>query len=164
LPLIYTASLATPGTSACSATPNTETGAISLKPPVTLPANPIYFQAAYVVGRGGGLTAISGIVFRVIRVTTASTGGTSTTPNPKDTGFAAATTTAVTGQTISSTGRTNHVIFGCGAAGPGGWVAPNPDSMIVQPAVVTTAPSVDLVAASATASLTYEFSVEFQES
>jgi hypothetical protein len=129
-----------------------------------LPANPIYFQAAYVVGRGGGLTAISGIVFRVIRVTTASTGGTSTTPNPKDTGFAAATTTAVTGQTISSTGRTNHVIFGCGAAGPGGWVAPNPDSMIVQPAVVTTAPSVDLVAASATASLTYEFSVEFQES
>jgi hypothetical protein len=161
--MIYSASLATPGVSTLSATPNTETGAISLKPPITLPSSPIYLQAAYVVGRGTVLTSISGLVFRIIRVTTASTGGTATTPNPKDTGMQAATTTAVTGQTISATGRTNHVIFGCGAAGPGGWVAPNPDSMIVQPGVATTAPSVDLVAASATASLTYEFSVEFQE-
>ena len=36
-------------------------------------------------------------------------------------------------------------------------------SMVVQQAVVTTAPSVDLVAASATASLTYEFACEHQE-
>jgi hypothetical protein len=161
--LVYTSSLATPGVSTCSGTPNTETGAISFKPPVVLPARTIYLQAVYVQGRATALTTISGIIFRVIRVTTASTAGTATTPNPKDTGFAAATATAVTGQTISATGRTNHVVFGCGAAGPGGWVAPNPDSMIVQPAVVTTAPSLDVVAASATASLTYEFSAEHQE-
>lgn len=163
MPMVYTSSLATPGVSTCSGSANTETGAISLKPPVTLPARTIYLQAAYVIGRATALTTISGIVFRIITATTASTGGTATTPNPKDTAMAVATAGAVTGQTISTTGRKNHVIFGCGAAGPGGWVAPNPDSMVVQPAVVTTAPSVDLVAASATASLTYEFSVEHQE-
>jgi len=163
MPMVYTSSLATPGVSTCSATPNTETGAISLKPPVVLPARTIYVQAAYVIGRASALTTISGIVFRLIRVTTASTAGTATTPQPKDTGMVAATAVGATGQTISATGRTNHVVFGCGAAGPGGWVAPNPDSMIVQPAVVTTAPSLDLVAASATASLTYEFSLEHQE-
>lgn len=160
---VYTASLATPGVSTCSATPNTETGAISFKPAITLPARTGALQAAYVVGRGSALTSISGIVFRIIRCTTASTAGTGTTPNPKDKDAPAATMTAVTGQTISSTGRTNHVIFGCGAAGPGGWVAPNPDSCVMIVPVVTTAPSVDIVAASATASLTYEFSAEHQE-
>lgn len=160
---VYTSSLATPGISTCSATPNTETGAISFKPAIVLPARTAMLQAVYVVGRGAALTAISGIVFRICRMTTASTAGTSTTPNPKDTNGPAATTTAVTGQTISSTGRTNHVIFGCGAAGPGGWVAPNPDSCVGIVPVVTTAPSVDVVAASATASLTYEFSAEHTE-
>jgi hypothetical protein len=160
---VYTSSLATPGTTASSGTPNTEVGVISYKPPVTLPARTIFLQAVYVVGRGAGLTSISGLVFRVARFTTASTAGTATTPQPKDTGNPAATVGAVTGQTISTTGRTDHVIFGCGAAGPGGWVAPNPDSMIIQPAVVTTAPSVDLLEASASASLNFEFSCEHQE-
>ena len=89
--------------------------------------------------------------------TTASTAGTATTPSPKDTGMQAAVATAATGGTISVTGRKNHVMFGCGAAGPGGWVAPNPDSLIVIKSNATP-PSVDLLAASATASLTYEFS------
>jgi len=160
---VYTSSLATPGVSTGSATPNTETGAISFKPPVTLPARTGGLQAVYVVGRANALTAISGLVFRIIRCTTASTAGTATTPNPKDKDAPAATMTAVTGQTISATGRTNHVIFGCGAAGPGGWVAPNPDSMVMIVPVVTTAPSVDVVEASATASLTYEFSAEHVE-
>lgn len=159
---VYTSSLATPGVITGGAT-NTEVGVISYKPPVILPARTVYLQAVYVVGRGAGLTAISGLVFRIIRVTTASTSGTATTPQPKDTGNPAATVGAVTGQTISATGRTNHVVFGCGAAGPGGWVAPNPDSMIIQPAVVTTAPSIDVVECSATASLTFEFSSEHQE-
>jgi hypothetical protein len=160
---VYTSSLATPGTSSCSATPLNETGAISFKPPVILPARTGMLQAVYVIGRGAGLTAISGIVFRIIRCTTASTSGTATTPSPKDTNGPAATMTAVTGQTISSTGRTNHVIFGCGAAGPGGWVAPNPDSCVGIIPVVTTAPSVDVIAASGTASLLYEFSAEHTE-
>jgi len=160
---VYTSSLATPGVSTCSATPNTETGAISFKPPITLPARIGSLQGVYVIGRANALTAISGIVFRICRMTTASTAGTGTTPNPKDKDAPAATMTAVTGQTISATGRTNHVIFGCGAAGPGGWVAPNPDSCVMIVPVVTTAPSVDVVAASATASLTYEFSAEHTE-
>lgn len=161
MPLIFTSSLGTPGVSTCSGTPNTETGAISLK--TASQGRNIYFQAAYVIGRASALTSISGIVFRVITGTTASTSGTSTTPSPKDViGYTAATAVAVTGQTITSTGRKNHVIFGCGAAGPGGWVAPNPDSLIVI-TPNTTAPSVDLLAASATASLTYEFSVEHCE-
>src|ERR1700675_4212041 len=111
---VYTSSLATPGP-VTGAAANTEIGVISYKPPVILPARVGYFQAAYVVGRGAGLTAISGLVFRICRMTTASTAGTATTPNPKDQNAQAATLTAVTGQTISATGRTNHVIFGCGA-------------------------------------------------
>jgi hypothetical protein len=162
MPFVYTSSLATPGTSACSATPNTETNAIYFKPAAAVPARVLGLQAAYVVGRAAALTTISGIVFRIIRCTTASTVGTSTTPNPKSTGAPAATAVPLTGGTTSVTGRTNHVIFGCGAAGPGGWVAPNADSLVdVAPAA--TVPSVDLIAASATASLTYEFSVEHVE-
>lgn len=160
---VYTASLATPGTSACSATPNTETGAISYKPPIVLPARVGGLLGVYVIGAGTVLTSMSGIRFRVIRCTTASTAGTATTPNPKDKDAPACTTTAVTGQTISATGRTNHIIFGCGATSGGGWTAPNPDAMIMIVPVVTTAPSVDVVAVSATASLTYEFSCEHVE-
>jgi hypothetical protein len=160
--MCYTTSLATPGVSTCSGTPNTETDAIYLKPASAVPARNVMLQAAYVVGRGTNLTSISGIVFRIMRVTTASTVGTAATPSPKDAGMQAATAVCSTGGTISATGRTNHVIFGCGAAGPGGWVAPNPDSMVTVTSAATQ-PSVDLLAASATASLTYEFSVEHQE-
>jgi hypothetical protein len=162
---VYTSSLGTAGNSACSGTPNTETDAISFIAAAASPWRTAQFQAAYVIGKGAGLTAISGIVFRIMRATTATatTGGTATTPRPKDTVGPAAVTTAVTAATTpSSTGRTNHVIFGCGAAGPGGWVAPNPDSTISL-APATTAPSVDLLAASGTASLNYEFSVEHTE-
>jgi hypothetical protein len=162
MPLIYTSSLATPGNSATSGTPNTETSAIYLKPAAAVPARNVMLQAAYLIGKGAGLTAISGIVGRVIRCTTASTGGVATTPNPKDPGAQAATASAATGGTTSATGRTNHVIFGCGAAGPGGWVAPNPDSTIVATPAATQ-PSVELVVASGTASLNYEFSVEHAE-
>jgi len=162
MPMCYTSSLATPGNSACSGTPNTETSAIYLKPASAVPARNIMLQAAYLIGKGAGLTAISGIVGRIIRCTTASTSGTATTPSPKDAGMQASTATAATGGTTSSTGRTNHVVFGCGAAGPGGWVAPNPDSMIYVTSAATQ-PSVELVVASGTASLNYEFSVEHQE-
>jgi len=162
MPMVYTSSLATPGVSTTSGTGNTETDAIYLKPASAVPARNVGLQAAYVIGRASALTTISGIVFRIIRATTASTVGTATTPNPKDAGMQAATAVASTGGTISTTGRTNHVVFGCGAAGPGGWVAPNPDSLVLVTSAATQ-PSVDLLAASATASLTYEFSVEHVE-
>lgn len=162
MPMCYTSGLATPGVSTTSGTTNTETDAIYLKPASAVPARNVALQAAYVVGAGNALTAISGIRFRIIRATTASTVGTATTPAPKDAGMQAATAVAATGGTISSTGRTNHVIFGCGAAGPGGWVAPNPDSMILVTSAATQ-PSVDLLAVATNVSLTYEFSVEHQE-
>lgn len=162
MPMVYTSSLATPGVSTTSGTGNTETDAIYLKPASAVPARNVGLQAAYVIGRASALTTISGIVFRIMRATTASTAGTATTPSPKDAGMQAATAVASTGGTASSTGRTNHVIFGCGAAGPGGWVAPNPDSVVLVTSAATQ-PSVDLLAASATASLTYEFSVEHVE-
>lgn len=160
--MCYTSSLGTPGNSATSGTPNTEVGTIMLKPAAAVPARNIMLQAVYVGGKGAGLTAISGISFRIIRCTTASTSGTATTPAPKDAGMQAATAVAATGQTISSTGRTNHVVFTCGAAGPGGWVAPNPDSVITVTSAATL-PSLDVVNAAGTASLNYEFSAEHQE-
>lgn len=162
MPMVYTSSLATPGNSTCSGTPGTEVGTIMLKPAAAVPARNVMLQAVYVIGKGAGLTAISGISFRIMRATTASTAGTATTPAPKDAGMQAATAVAATGQTISSTGRTNHVVFGCGAAGPGGWVAPNPDSVITVTSAATQ-PSVDVLNTSGTASLNYEFSAEHAE-
>ena len=160
--MVYSSSLATPGVSTTSGTTNTETDAIYLKPASAVPARNVALFGAYVQGAGNALTAISGIRFRIIRCTTASTVGTATTPNPADAGMQAATAVASTGGTISSTGRTNHVIFGCGAAGPGGWVAPNPDAMITVTSAATQ-PSVDLLAVATNVSLTYEFAVQHQE-
>lgn len=162
MPMVYTSALATPGNSATSATPGTETNAIYLKPASAVPARVLALMQATLIGKGAGLTAISGIVGRVIRCTTASTSGTATTPNPKDAGFQAATATASTGGTTSTTGRSNHMIFGCGATSLGQWSALTPDNVLtVSPAA--TQPSIDLVVASGTASLNYEFSVEHSE-
>jgi hypothetical protein len=162
MPLIYTSSLATPGVSTTSGTTNTETDAIYLKPAAAVPARNVALFSATVQGGANALTTISGIRFRIMRATTASTAGTATTPAPADSGMAAATAVASTGGTISSTGRTNHVIFGCGAAGPGGWIAPNVDAAITVVSAATQ-PSVDLLAVATNVSLTYEFSVQHAE-
>jgi hypothetical protein len=159
---VYTTSPATPGSSSTSATPNTETDAIYLKPAAAVPVRSPAIQRVDVIGKAAALTAISSIAFRIAHFTTASTGGTAATPTPKDVGSPAATAVASTGGTISSTGRVNHAIFGCGAGGPGGWQALNADSVISAPAE-STQPSVDLLAVSGTASLNYEFAVEHQE-
>jgi len=158
---IYTTSLATAGPTTGNAANTESPGTVSLK--TASQGRNIYFQAAYVIGRASALTTISGMAFRLLSFTTASTVGTAATPTSKDvTANETATAVAVTGQTVSSTGRKQHVIFGCGAAGPGGYVAPNPGSLVVITPNAT-APSVDLVQVSTTASLTYEWSVEHQE-
>ena len=157
---VYNTSLATPGNSTTSGTPGTETNAIYLKPAASVPALKLILQAISVIGKGAGLSLISGIVFRIIRNTTASTSGTAATPSPADSA-PAATAVAATGGTTGS-GRTNHAIFGCGAAGPGGWIARDQDAPIaVSPAA--TQPSLDMVVASGQASLAYEFSVQHAE-
>src|ERR1700730_8519045 len=74
-------------------------------------------------GRASAFTTISGMAFRICSFTTASTAGTAFTPTSKDvTANETATAVGASGQTVSSTGRQQHVIFGCGAAGPGGYV------------------------------------------
>ncbi len=121
----------------------------------------VNLQSVYVVGKGAGLTAISGISFCIITLTTPGAAGTAITPAPKITGGAAAIATASSSPTLGATGRINRVVFGCGAAGPGGWVAPNQDSCEQQIGGAGT--SQDLVQLSGTASLLFEFSAEIWE-
>lgn len=166
MPFVYDLALATAGLSATNGSANTESSVFTAATVTTLPSNSVSLIAMYVTGRGGGLTSISGIAFRLITLTTASstTGGTGITPRPATVGGPAALTvvfSAVT--TIGSTGRVNHCIFGCGAAGPGGWVAPNPDAALTIRPTVTNAASIDCASVSATVSLNYEWSAQIQE-
>ena len=57
MPMVYTSSLATAGNSACSGTPNTETRPFTIK--YAANGRTVAVQAAYVIGKGAGLTAIS---------------------------------------------------------------------------------------------------------
>lgn len=119
----------------------------------------------YAHGRGAGLTAISGITFRIKKwTTTASSAGTAITPSPRDPGAQASKCTAgfsATTVTSGTGGPTLMLSIGCGAAGPGGWVAPNPDAVILVES--GSADSVDVFASSGTASLNFELSAEVQE-
>ena len=156
MPMVYTLALATEANIATNGSANTETEVFFVKAGVRNCA----LQSMYVIGKGAGLTAISGIVFRIIKWATASTGGTGITATPKDPGMQAAKQTAASAPTAGTT-RTNHVLFGCGAAGPGGWVAPNPDSVILMEG--GGAFSTDALSASGTISLNFEFSAETVE-
>jgi len=159
MPFVYDIALATAGNTACNATPNTENNTFSIK----AGAANVGLQSMLVVGKGAALTAISGIVHRLVHWATASTGGTSVTPTPKDSrlqGNVSAKATVISGATNGTT-RTNKVIFGCGAAGPGGWVAPNPDSL--ESLIASGADSLDALNSSGTASLNFEWSGEIVE-
>jgi hypothetical protein len=156
MPMVYSLSLATAGNVATNATPNTENETFFVKAGV----RNVALQSCYVIGKGAGLTAISGISFRVIKFTTASTAGTAITPTPKDPGMQAAKHTSASAPTAGAT-RVNRLIFGCGAAGPGGWVAPNPDS--VELLEGGGGLSIDLLNQSGTASLNFEWSAETVE-
>jgi hypothetical protein len=156
MPMIYGISLATAGNTATSGTANTEVNTFSIKPGV----RNVGLQSLYIVGKGAGLTAISGIVMRIVGWATASTGGVAVTPTPKDPGMQAAKAAVLSGATNGTT-RVNHLSIGCGAAGPGGWVAPNPDSVIYQQG--GGAGSTDGLNASGTTGLNFEWSGEIVE-
>jgi hypothetical protein len=153
MPMVYTISPATAGNSTAT---TSETDIFFIK----AGARNAALQAMYLIGKGAGLTAISGIAMRIIKWATASTAGTAITPTPKDPGMQAAKSTSASLPT-SGTTRTQHVVFGCGAAGPGGWVAPNPDSVILIEG--GGAFSIDAMSFSGTASLNFEWSAEFVE-
>jgi hypothetical protein len=156
MPMVYDFGLATAGNFTTSGTANTESNTYSIKPGV----RNVGLQSLALLGKGAGLTAISGIVARIVSWATASTSGTALTPTPKDPQMGAAKATVVSAATNGST-RTNRLSIGCGAAGPGGWVAPNPDSVIYQQG--SGAGSTDVLNASGTASLNFECSGEIVE-
>lgn len=154
--MVYTLSLATAGNLTTNVTPNTETDAFFLKAGV----RNVSLQSVYVIGKGAGLTAITGLSFRIIKFTTASTAGTGITPTPKDPGGQASKCTAASRPTAGAT-RVNRLVFGCGAAGPGGYVAPNADS--VELLEGGGALSIDMMDSAGLASMNYEWSAEVVE-
>src|ERR1700674_4427973 len=107
--MIYRCSLATAGVLTTSGTPLTETEAFFVKAGAT--ANSI-LAAISMLGRGAGLTQLTGIVMRIINWGTASTGGTTMTPLPVDIRMEAALATSASRPASGST-RLNGLITGC---------------------------------------------------
>ena len=116
----------------------TEIEAMFVKPGAT---RNVGIKGFYGGGKGTALTAISGIVQRLKKwTTTASSGGTAITPSPGDPGMQASKCTAghaSAGVTQGTGGPTLLAAFVSGAAGPGGWVASDPDSVKVLEAAAT---------------------------
>lgn len=154
--MVYSLSLATAGNTTTNGSANTENETFFVEPGV----RNCSLQAMYAIGKAAGLTAISGIVHRIIKWATASTGGTTITPTPKDPGMQAAKATAASAPT-AGTSRTNRIVFGHGAGGPGGWIAPNTDSLELMEG--GSAVSLDALNVSGTPSLNFEWSAEIVE-
>ncbi len=128
MPFVYSVEGAPATPYACHATPNTEDPTLVLRQAT----RGFDLQSIFAVGRGAALSAISGIGYRVRRWTTAGSGGTAITPAPRRIGTTASTTAAdkVTTITPGTTSGAYQLSFGCGAAGPGGWMARDADSCI----------------------------------
>lgn len=145
-------------TQTTNATPATETNGMYVA--VGAGRN-ISILSLSIMGKGAGVTTLSGIAFRVRRYTTASTAGTGITPSPRDPGIQAAKATAAYGGTTGSGGATLQLAIGCGVSSPGGWAAANPDAAITLEA--GSGDSLDVLNASGTASLSYEESMDVFE-
>ena len=128
MPFLYSVEGAPATPYATHGTPNTEDPTLVLRQAV----RGFDLQALWVHGRGAALTALTGIGYRVRRWTTAGSGGTAITPSPRRVGTTASTTAAdkVTAITAGTVSGAYQLSLGCGAAGPGGWAALNPDSCI----------------------------------
>lgn len=128
MPFVYGVEGAPATPYATSGTPNAEDPTLVLRQAT----RGVDLQGIYVLGRGAALTAITGIGYRVRRWTTAGSGGTAVTPSPRRIGTTASTTAAdkVTSITPGTVSGAYQLSFGCGAAGPGGWVARDADSAI----------------------------------
>lgn len=162
MPFVYTtATKSVADTFATHATPGTEIDAVFVKPGT----RNIWLQLLQVLGRGAGLTTLSGIAFRLKRYTTTSaSAGTAITPTPKDPGAQACKATAAgasAGVTVGTGGPVIVAVCGCGGAGPGGWQARDQDSSCVVEGSANQ--STDLFCASGTASMNYEAAIEHAE-
>ena len=128
MPFVYSVEGAPATPYATHATPNTEDPTVVLRQ-VTRGFD---VQAVMVHGRGASLTALTGIGYRIRRWTTVGSGTLNITPAPRRIGTTASTTAMDKVNTITpgTTSGAYQLAIGCGAAGPGGWVAPNQDSCI----------------------------------
>jgi hypothetical protein len=156
MPMMYTATPATPGNLSTNGSANTETETFFVKPGT----RNVSLSRVSVGGKGAGLTTISGIALRLLTWGTASTGGTGITPAPVDPGMQASKATAASRPT-SGTTRKNHHVFTCGAAGPGGWVAKEADEKLTLEG--SAAGSISMMDISGTVSLNFEFSATIEE-
>ncbi len=152
---------------ATSSSTNTEVDFFFLKPGASRPAA---ITKLSVQGKGAGLTALSGISIRLKQWTSTSStsvGGTSTTPAPKNKLAPACVATAGMATALSSgitpgTGGPNIVGYAsCGASGPGGTVAINPDDVPLLDGGANM--SQDLFSSCPTATLSFEFAVDNTE-
>jgi hypothetical protein len=161
MPFIYGVS---PGTNiTTNGTVNTDQDDFFVKPGA---GRSMSFRALYVHGKAAALTAISSIGFRAkTQKTTASSAGNAITPEPRDGTVQAAKSSAAANAGTAITAGTGpggiHFAIGCGAGGPGGYVAPDPDSYITLEAGATK--SVDVFSNSGTASLKYDATIEIVE-
>jgi len=140
-----------------NATPNTANDCFFVKPGAT---RTVWVTGVFPTGRGGGLTAISGIIYRLEKWTsTASSAGTAITPSPNDPGYQAAVHTAAYAAATVTSGTGGPTLlgaFGSGAASPGQWFVPLSalDQGYSLPAAATQ--SIDVFNAAATPSLNFE--------
>ena len=121
-----------------------------------------FVQEVSLMGRGADLTAISGILLKMRYHTTASTSGTEIIAAPRTTGAPTAKGTAWVSPTIGSVNGGIRLSLSCGAAGPGGWVAPNADSAI-DAGEAGSGDSLDMSTQSGSASKVHDVSFAFFE-
>jgi hypothetical protein len=160
MPLFYSD---VPGaTQTTNATPSTANDCFFVVPGST---RTVWINAIYPTGRGAALTALTGISYRLEKWTsTASSGGTSITPSPKDPGYAAAKHTAgfsASAVTSGTGGPTLMLSIGSGTTSPGNWIAPTLDQAYSLLAAATQ--SLDIFNVAGTASLTFELSTDTVE-
>jgi len=129
---------------------------------LTVASRGIRVNALNAVGKGAGLTAISGIVLRLVRFVTPSTVGAAIVPRPRDPASPAAITTPFTAPTSGATPTLQQAV-GFGAAGPGGWVATHPEDQITLEAAGGADGNLDMLSASGTVSLNLEYTLGFSE-
>jgi len=128
-------------------------------------ARTVWLVALNFIGRGAGLTAITGLAYRVEQwTTTASAGGTGITPAPLDPGYQAAKHTcgySASAVTPGTGGPLLKLAVGSSATGPLPWVAPNQDQ--APSAEAGANQSIDVFNISGGLSLNFEMSATAQE-
>lgn len=159
MPFVYAVEGAPATPYATHATPNTEDPTLVLRQAV----RGFNIVAILVQGRGVQLTSITGIGYRLRRWTTVGTGGTAVVPNPRRVGTTASTTAAdkVSAITAGTVSGAYQAAFGCGAAGPGGWVARDEDSKIHVEG--TSADEIDINSVCGVASMLHHVSADIEE-